>query len=368
MNRVSYIVALAVLVIIIIIIISPAVSGRSANPCGSCHRSYYQYLDILEDNSGNQIPTTINVGETKSVSILIENIINTQRYTTLSGVSVTLTSQNGHFSVAAPTFNVGNLPVGTKTVAWQIIGVSAGSDSLAITARGTNSHLSLSFSDNYSPSPLITVSKSTPTPTATSTPTPAPATSPLPNLTPTPTTSANPTATPNPILPTPDPTLEPTPTPQTPQIKPTPTSQPATASNLLISFTSPAKDTVWLTGSENEIVWKTSDARGKIAIKIEYSTFNNNKTWIHLADSTNNGSLRCRAPNTSGIYYIRAVAIDLANPQQKASTITSIEVRETLETVIFPLEFSPLIIPAVTVPVIAFLASVIQRRKKAKSR
>jgi hypothetical protein len=166
MKKASYLLLGIVIVIAIILVFAPRVSGKSSNPCAVCHggKGYYQYLDVLEGNSTNQIPTTINVGETKTVSVAIENTVNTPQYTTLSSATVTLSSQNGHFSVSAPSFNVGNLPKGTKTATWQITGVSSGTDSLLITANANNAHQHLSFSDSYSPNPSINVAQSGPPP------------------------------------------------------------------------------------------------------------------------------------------------------------------------------------------------------------
>lgn len=160
MKNISIIIVCSVLITIFALFLSPGASAISDNECNSCHGSYYQYLDLLEGNNNNQIPTTIMVGETKSISILIENSVNTNQFNTLSAVSVTLSSLSDHFSVSSPTYNVGNLPKGTVTVTWQITGVSAGTDSLLIDAQGRNAHNSISFSDSYDPNPSITVTQS----------------------------------------------------------------------------------------------------------------------------------------------------------------------------------------------------------------
>lgn len=165
-HKTSYFVLTVALIICVSVFLSPVFS-QSTNPCGSCHGGYYQYLDILEGNSGNSLPTTLKVGQTSTVTVVVENRVNTARYTDLSGVSLTLTSQNGHFSVATPTYNVGTLPKGTATATWQITGVSAGADALVIAASGRNSHQSLSFSDSYSPSTSIDVQAAPPPPPAT---------------------------------------------------------------------------------------------------------------------------------------------------------------------------------------------------------
>jgi hypothetical protein len=161
-------------------------------------------LDIVEGSSQNIIPSSIQVGQTQIVTIAIENINNAPRNNLFSSVIVTLASQNSHFSVNSPTYNVGTLPTGTASATWKITGVSQGSDVLLISASATNMHENLQFSDNYSPSSSITVTPnsnpgSTPTPTSIPTPTPTPtdSTSPTANPTTTNTPTQTQTATPN---------------------------------------------------------------------------------------------------------------------------------------------------------------------------
>jgi hypothetical protein len=153
LKKASLIVLCATLSLTLLLFLSPLTTGKSANPCSPCHSSYSQYLDIAEENNANQIPTTLNVNETKTVSVVIQNIVNTDRYATLSGISVTLSSAYGHFSINAPTRNLGDLPAGAVTASWQITGVSEGFDYLSISAVGVNYHKSISFSDVYLPYP-----------------------------------------------------------------------------------------------------------------------------------------------------------------------------------------------------------------------
>ena len=223
MHKASFLMIAAAVIIVAFIFLSPVFS-QSTSPCGSCHGGYSQYLDVLEGNAANQLPTALTVGQTATVSVVVENRVNTASFTSLSSVSLTLSSQNGRFSVSVPTYNVGTLQKGTTTATWQITGVSAGSDSLVISASARNSHQNLQFSDTYSPSLAITVSAPT------STPTPAPTASPAPTPTqpptPTPTPTSGPTPTPVPTSqPTPTPTISPTPIPTS---TPSPTTAPTT--------------------------------------------------------------------------------------------------------------------------------------------
>jgi hypothetical protein len=225
MHKASILLIVVAIIVVASIFLSPVFS-QSTSPCSSCHGGYYQYLDILEGNAANQLPATLNVGETATVTIIVENNANTALYTALSSVSLTLKSQSGHFTVNVPTFSIGALQKGTATATWQITGVSAGSDALVISANARNSHQNLQFQDTYSPSPAINVAglTATPIPTASPTPSPTQVPTPSPTLTPTPTLAPAPSPTPGTtISPTQTPTLMPIPTPVvTPS--PTPTS------------------------------------------------------------------------------------------------------------------------------------------------
>ena len=220
---------LVTLVITLFLFLSPKTLGVSNNLCNSCHQgSYYQYLDILEGNGANQIPSTLNVSETKTVSIIIENRVNSNKYATLSSVSVTLTSMYGRFVVNGPTYSIGDLPPGTKMASWQITGTSDGFDYLSIEASGYNSHKSISFSDNYAPIPLISVGQTAGAPPAPPTP-PPPA--PAPTSEPSSTSTPAPNSTPSPV-PSTSPSLM-------------PSTAPPNQDQLLISLLSPIENEKW---------------------------------------------------------------------------------------------------------------------------
>ena len=139
----------------------PASSSKSANPCATCHRDgRYMYLDILEGDGGNKLPAAINDGQTLAVAVVIQVTGNTNSYNVMSGIYVTLASQNGFFSVAAPSYSLGSLAAGQSATAyWNISVASAGSDVMLVTARGLNSHKNQQFSDSYDPPPAIAVTK-----------------------------------------------------------------------------------------------------------------------------------------------------------------------------------------------------------------
>lgn len=237
-RRLTPYLVIAVTVAIVVSLFAVPAFSVSSNQCSSssCHPGapYNMQLDILEGNSQNIIPSSIQVGQTLTVSVVIENINNAPMYNQFSSVYLTLSSQNGHFSVNTPTFNVGTLPTGTATATWQITGVSQGSDALLISASATNTHEYLQYSDSYSPSTSITVTPNSnpnytpppsPTPTSTPTPTPSP---PTPTDSPQPTANPTVASTPAPTQTTPNPTSTNTPTP-TPNTSPSagPTTQPS---------------------------------------------------------------------------------------------------------------------------------------------
>lgn len=117
----------AVLLSVVVVLVAvsalfPPASSKSTNPCAECHPQYAEYLDILEGSSQNQLPATIEVGGTKNVTVVMENIANIPKNTVLSSVSMTLRSQNGHFSVKTATNTLpglGLLQWGTTTAVSQ---------------------------------------------------------------------------------------------------------------------------------------------------------------------------------------------------------------------------------------------------------
>jgi hypothetical protein len=133
-NPAAYLILAAVIAIVMSLVATPAFSV-SSNQCSSFHGSIYNMqLDIVEGSGQNIIPTNIQMGQTQSVTVAISNINNAPKNNIFTSVIVTLSSQNGHFSVNKPTVNVGTLPTGTTTANWQITGVSEGSDVLLISA------------------------------------------------------------------------------------------------------------------------------------------------------------------------------------------------------------------------------------------
>ena len=157
MKKISGAVILAVLTVVVLISISGFVMPKSTSPCGPCHASYSQYLDVRESDAANQIPSSLKVGETKKVVIVIENICNILHHSVMSNVTATLSSQNGHFSVDNATCWLGTLSIGKADAAWNITGVSDGPDVLLIVASANNTHQSLSYTDSFSPAPEIVV-------------------------------------------------------------------------------------------------------------------------------------------------------------------------------------------------------------------
>lgn len=346
MKKLTYIVLSLTLIITVALLFSPLTSSISSNPCGLCgHIGYYQYLDVVEGDSGNQVPSTLNVSETKTVSVVILNDVNTGRYTTLTSVFITLSSAYGHFSISNPTFYVGDLAAGTTTAIWQITGISEGFDYLTIQASGRNQHESILFSDSYLPyPPLITVGQPTgPTPPPPPTPTPAPTTAPIP--TPTPTT---PGATPTPA-----------PTPSTTTSSPPPTNQ----TQLTIQLLSPKQSEKWLTQSEHNIEWKASGGTNPLNITLQYTSSNGNDSWVTIATGLpNNGFFTWTTPNITANYYIQVTAKDSGNPSQTVSAVSQIEVVTANSSGLPTIPILAVLFVAICLIVILF----IRRRMKAK--
>lgn len=222
MKKVTFAIIFVTSILILTLLLSPlARSQENFNPCSECHGgSFYQYFSVLVDDSANQIPLTLNVNETETVTVVIQNNCNAPQYSTLYSVSVTLSSAYGDFSVSNATYEIGELPIGTASASWQITGTSQGFDYLMISASAYNPHESIYFSDGYSPPPMITVGQPTETPPPVPTPTPVPTSAPNPVYT------STPAATPTPTSPdlTPQASATATPTPASAGPSPTPTS------------------------------------------------------------------------------------------------------------------------------------------------
>ena len=346
MKRISYIVSISTIVVITFVLLSYGVSGRSTNRCGSCHRGMYeQYLDILEGNSANQIPTVIAVGETKTVSISIENSVNTIEYSMLTSVSVALQSQNGRFSVKTPKFIIGDMPRGSKIATWQITGISDGPDSLLITAQAQNTHYYITYTDSYYPAPSIAVGTFNPTPT------PTPTTAPTPTPTTTPNPTPNPTNNPTPT-PTPTPTASPTPTPTaTPTTTPPPQNQPS------IRFLTPAEGEKWIAGTPQKIEWSATGGIGKLNITLEYSIASPNGPWVIIKEGiANNGSILWKPSDAASTIHLRASLSDSADPPHIASNAVVIEIVEKNA------DFPIIMIPMFVLPPIAVAAILLKKR------
>ena len=245
LHKMTFLILVTVAAITLSLVAVPA-SSVSTNPCSSFHGGlYYQQLDILEGNSQNIFPSSIQMGETQTVRVIISNINNAPRNNVFSSVTVSLASQNDHFVVQNPNFDVGTLPTGTASATWQIIGTSEGPDALMITASATNTHENLRFQDSYFPNPQITVAfNPNYTPMPTPSPTPIPTLSPVPTPTPIPSPIPNTTTggTTNPTLPptpTPSssnqPTISPSSNPTTTQT-PNPTQTPISINSPLLYF------------------------------------------------------------------------------------------------------------------------------------
>jgi hypothetical protein len=389
-HKASILLIVAAVIVVASIFLSPVFS-QSTSPCSSCHGGYYQYLDILEGNAANQLPTTIQVGATATVTAVIENNVNTALYTALSSVSLSLTSQNGHFTVNAPTFSVGTLQKGTTIATWQITGVSAGPDAFVISANARNSHKSLQFQDTYSPSPAITVTDPTPTPTPSPMPTLTPSPTPFPTSTPTPTLSISPTpiplvtptptqiatATPNPTptstptpnpltSPTPSATTAPTPTPKLfsttiPSLSSSPTLELTTNQTIHLSqtpalrvwFRHPSEDETWISGSTKTVEWGTTYGSSNLVTKLELSKSGINGPWITLAENLTNVNfyiLTVPKLEQNDRYIISVTVTDASDSEKTSSDIAPIRITQTTDSQIMP---SFLFIPGILFLVLA---------------
>jgi hypothetical protein len=347
LKKLTKIVLILTLLVLAVVAVSPLVLSRSSEPCARCHssRGYYQYLDIIEGDSGNQIPSTLAVEQTANVKVVIQNEVDSPRYTDLSSVSLTLRSVFGHFQVSSPTYSIGSLSPGTATATWQITGTSEGYDYLDIQASGYNSHFSCYFSDSYSPTQLITVGSPTGTPPPLPTPTPAP---------PTPTPTIPPSSTTSTQTSTPAPTTNPSNTPQ-------PSTSPSTnQTELLIELISPTQGAHLPLNSKQTIQWQATGGIGTLKVKLEYII--NNQQWTTLAtDLPASGNYQWTTPDTVSTTAIRATVQDSSTTVQSTSTTTSFEVETTQ-----PFDWTIIAIAAAIVVVLVIVVVVVIKMRAKK--
>jgi hypothetical protein len=269
MRKISVMVLFVAFAVVLLLVFSPGSSGVSTNPCSQCHGgTYVQHLDIIEDSG--TVPSQIAVGETKNVTVTIENNVNAATYAALSSVSVTLAAKNGYVSVSSTTYNIGSMPVGTETATWLITGVSDGYDLLIITVTGVNTHYNIPFSDSYSPS--IAVGQ--------------PAAAPPPS-------SANP---------------------------------------LSIELTSPVNGERWAPATSHTIKWHTNGGTAPLTVTLEYSISNIEGPWTTIAAGVaDSGALDWETPNVTDTLYLRVSVIDAGTPAQYALTVSNVEIGEDID-------------------------------------
>jgi hypothetical protein len=328
-HKAAYLFIAVAVIIATSLFLSPVLS-QSTNPCAPCHGtdSYTQSFKILAGNPANNIPSTLDVGQTATLTVAIENSANTVIFTTLSDVKLTLNSENNRVSISSPTVNIGTLQKGTATATWQITGLSAGADTIKIAATAKNQHQSVSFSDNYATSITVVAPVSTPTPTSTPTATAtAPSQTQAPTATNTP-PSPKPTApTPTPETPDPSTTPEPTPTPTPKNETPSTTEEQIPQTALKIWFTSPREGETLTAGNKANVEWLTDCGSSNFSVKLELSRTGSSGPWTALAEKpSNETSFTWTVPNQDAAeYIIRATVIDSANSSHTASVTVAVK-------------------------------------------
>ena len=136
----------------------PSAIPKSGDQCVRCHGNYRQYLDIVEGNPDNRIPSSIDSSQVLNVTVVIKNECNAGKYNTISSIWASLVSVNGLFRTLGNPVSLGSLNPGqTRLATWQIEPVASGQDILRITVQGLNTHESCHYTDSYSPDPFIMV-------------------------------------------------------------------------------------------------------------------------------------------------------------------------------------------------------------------
>ena len=312
MKKLTYAVLALTLIVVFTIVFSPLTKSTSLNPCAcSSHPTYYQYLNILPQDSGTQIPSSLAINQTTTVSATIQNEVpDYSKYTTLSNVYVTLTSAFGHFS-GGNSIYVGDLVPGTQTVSWQITGLSEGYDYFEIELTGINNHRNIPFEDSYYQ--LVTIGQpngSIPNPPTT--PIPPPTQPPIVTSTQTGTSQQGISQT------------------NTATATPFPTASGSSKAPLEIQILSPAQDTTWLPQTNQTLTWTASGGKAPLNVTLAWSGSGSNGPWSTIgANLPANGSLNWVTTNGDEAYLIRATVQDSENSAQTATTQVASQTENT---------------------------------------
>jgi hypothetical protein len=306
LKKSTYTVLALTLTVIFTIVFSPLSNSGSSNPCScSFHPGYYQYLNILPTDSNTQIPSSLAVNQTTTVSVTIENDVSNYRvHTALSNVVVTLTSAFGHFS-GGSSINVGDLAPGAQTVSWQINGLSDGYDYFEISLTGINNHKDCFFQDSYQP--LVTVGQ--PNETIPNAPTPSTQSSTQIQTTTTTQTSTSQHSSSQ------------TNSKTTSSSTPSPSEPGNTQAPLEIQLLSPSRDATWPAQTNQTLTWTALGGKEPLNVTLAWSLIDSNGSWTSIRTNLPaNGSLNWVTPSGEKIYYIKATVQDLENSAQTAIT------------------------------------------------
>ncbi len=155
--------SLLAFIVVLLLASSQNSEGKSENGCApggeQCH--YHQppggipvnqFVDVLEEDESTQIPETIDISETKTIKLVIENEIDVDDYKRFKYVDVSLESENDTVEITNPDKRINNMQEGTETLTWEITGKSDGTDTLQFSVHANNQHKNCNFYDSYSQS------------------------------------------------------------------------------------------------------------------------------------------------------------------------------------------------------------------------
>lgn len=156
-KRINIIIFASMLIITSFAVASGLITSN--NPCKECHRLFYEYCNLLPDDTLSTLPETINE-EPTYVKIAVEITGNgkTQFYK-IDLLQVRLESKNGLVNIQNSEQEMHDLYPGSKIVfSWTVRGIENGTDTLVFNLYAHNPHKDSEFYDSFSYDVTVSIS------------------------------------------------------------------------------------------------------------------------------------------------------------------------------------------------------------------
>ena len=156
-KRINIIIFASMLVITFFAVTSGLITSN--NPCKECHRLFYEYCNLLPDDSLSILPETIDEGPAY-VKIAVEITGNGKTwFYKIDLLRVKLESSYGLVNIQNPEQEMYDLYPGSKVIfSWTVRGVENGTDTLIFNLYAHNPHKDSEFYDSFSYDVTVSIS------------------------------------------------------------------------------------------------------------------------------------------------------------------------------------------------------------------